>query len=277
MSSALELRGVSKAFRAIRIATDLDLRVAENEAIGILGPNGAGKTTILGLITGALSLDAGSVHLFGRDVSRLAPEARCRLGVARAYQVPQPFGDMTVFENLMVGAAFGANANLSRAQQRSLQILEDCGLAAQANTPAGRLTLLNRKRLELARALATEPKVLLLDEIAGGLNQHECEDLVAPHQARTCGRRHHRLDRARSPRAAVGGDTGARALSGQVHRRRAAAGRDPRPQGCRNLYGDRGRWLRRRCSASRRWRPSTAISRRFSASTSSLAAAASSR
>ena len=99
--------------------------------------------------------------------------------MARAYQVPQPFGDMTVFENLMVGAAFGANAGLKRAQAQALDVLAQCGLAAHANTPAGRLTLLNRKRLELARALATEPKVLLLDEIAGGLTQPECEDLVA--------------------------------------------------------------------------------------------------
>jgi branched-chain amino acid transport system ATP-binding protein len=179
MIPALELRGVSKAFRAIRIAADLDLSVAENEAIGILGPNGAGKTTILGLVTGTLALDAGAVFYFGRDLARLATEERCRLGLARAYQVPQPFGDMTVFENLMVGAAYGANAGLKRAQGRALEVLEQCGLAAHANTPAGRLTLLNRKRLELARALATEPKVLLLDEIAGGLTQHECEDLVA--------------------------------------------------------------------------------------------------
>ena len=179
MTPALELRGVSKAFRAIRIAADLDLSVAENEAIGILGPNGAGKTTILGLVTGTLALDAGAVFYFGRDLARLPTEARCRLGLARAYQVPQPFGDMTVFENLMVGAAYGANAGLKRAQGRALEVLEQCGLAAHANTPAGRLTLLNRKRLELARALATEPKVLLLDEIAGGLTQHECEDLVA--------------------------------------------------------------------------------------------------
>ena len=179
MTAALELRHVSKAFRAIRIATDLDLTVAQGEAIGVLGPNGAGKTTILGLVTGTLSLDAGAVFYFGRDISRLPTEARCRLGIARAYQTPQPFGDMSVFENLMVAAAFGAQASLARARDRSLQILEDCGLAAHANTPAGRLTLLNRKRLELARALATEPKVLLLDEIAGGLAQHECGDLIA--------------------------------------------------------------------------------------------------
>jgi branched-chain amino acid transport system ATP-binding protein len=179
MTPALELRRVSKSFRAIHIAAELDLVVAQNEAVGILGPNGAGKTTILGLITGTLKLDAGAVVYFGRDVSRLPTEQRCRLGIARAYQVPQPFGQMTVFENLMVGAAFGAKVNLARARDRSCRVLEDCGLIERANTPAGRLTLLDRKRLELARALATDPKVLLLDEIAGGLTQHECEDLVA--------------------------------------------------------------------------------------------------
>ena len=179
MTPALELRRVSKAFRAIRIADEIDLTVGQGEAVGVLGPNGAGKTTILGLITGALNLDGGEVHSFGRDISRLAPEARCRLGIARAYQVPQPFGDMSVFENLMVGAAFGAGANLRRAQARALDVLEQCGLAGLANAPAGKLTLLNRKRLELARALATDPKLLLLDEIAGGLTQPECEDLVA--------------------------------------------------------------------------------------------------
>ena len=178
MTPALELRRVSKSFRAIHIATEIDLVVAPKEAVGILGPNGAGKTTILGLITGTLKLDAGAVVYFGRDVSRLPTEERCRLGIARAYQVPQPFGEMTVFENLMVGAAFGAKVSLSRARDRSCQVLEDCGLVERANTPAGRLTLLDRKRLELARALATDPKVLLLDEIAGGLTQHECEDLV---------------------------------------------------------------------------------------------------
>ena len=179
MTAALELRHVSKAFRAIRIASELDLTVADGEAIGVLGPNGAGKTTILGLITGTLSLDSGSVHYFGREISRLPTQLRCRAGIARAYQTPQPFGDMTVFENLMVGACFGAGASLARAGDRSLQILAQCGLLAHANTPAGRLALLDRKRLELARALATEPKVLLLDEIAGGLTQHECGDLIA--------------------------------------------------------------------------------------------------
>lgn len=179
MTVALALRNVSKSFGAIRIATGIELEIRENEAVGILGPNGAGKTTILGLITGTLGLDAGSVEFYGRDILRLSTEARCRLGIARAYQVPQPFGDMTVFENLLVAACFGAGQNIAAAQLRSLDILEACGLAGLANAHAGSLTLLNRKRLELARALATQPRILLLDEIAGGLTQHECDELIA--------------------------------------------------------------------------------------------------
>ena len=179
MTVVLALRNISKSYGAIRIATDLDLEVSQGEAVGILGPNGAGKTTILGLITGTVRPDKGTIDFGGRDINRLTPEARCRMGIARAFQVPQPFGDMTVFENLVVAASFGGNAGMAQAHRSSLDILARCGLADLANAPAGSLTLLNRKRLELARALASNPKVLLLDEIAGGLNQHECEDLIA--------------------------------------------------------------------------------------------------
>ena len=179
MAAVLALRNVSKSFGAITIAKDLDCAVEQGEAVGVLGPNGAGKTTLLGLITGTIAPNAGFVEYEGRDINRVSPESRCRMGIARAFQVPQPFNEMTVFENLTVAACYGAQVGQPAAQRRSLTILDQCGLMAEANTPAGRLTLLNRKRLELSRALATEPKVLLLDEIAGGLNQHECEDLVA--------------------------------------------------------------------------------------------------
>jgi branched-chain amino acid transport system ATP-binding protein len=179
MSVVLALRKVSKTFGTIVIASELDLFVEQGEAVGILGPNGAGKTTLLGLITGTLALDGGRIEYEGQDIARLTPERRCQLGIARAFQVPQPFGEMTVFENLAVAASFGANAPQREAHRRSVEILEQCGLAAHANEAAGRLTLLNRKRLELARALATDPRILLLDEIAGGLTEHECQDLVA--------------------------------------------------------------------------------------------------
>ncbi|HTO65844.1 MAG TPA: ABC transporter ATP-binding protein [Bradyrhizobium sp.] len=179
MATALALKNVSKSFGAIHIATGLDLVVGDNEAVGVLGPNGAGKTTILGLIAGTLALDAGSIEFQGRDISRLPTHERCRLGIARAYQVPQPFSDMTVFENLMVAACFGARQGLVAAQSHCLETLDTCGLSGLADIRAGRLTLLDRKRLELARALASRPKLLLLDEIAGGLTQHECDELVA--------------------------------------------------------------------------------------------------
>jgi branched-chain amino acid transport system ATP-binding protein len=179
MSPILALRNVDKAFGAIVIAHDLSLDVAAGEALGILGPNGAGKTTLLGMITGTLAPDRGTVSFEGRDVSRLPPDKRCRLGIARAFQIPQPFGDMTVFENLAVAASFGGGLGQSEAHRRSLAILEQCGLFDKANRMAGSLTLLDRKRLELARALATSPRLLLLDEVAGGLTDHECRDLVA--------------------------------------------------------------------------------------------------
>ena len=178
MAPVLALRNISKSYGAIKIATDLDMEVQEGEAVGILGPNGAGKTTLLGLITGTVKPDAGGVDYQGTDISGLSPEARCRRGLSRAFQVPQPFANMTVFENLVVAASFGANLPARDAHRSSLDVLDRCGLISLANEHAGRLTLLNRKRLELARALASRPKVLLLDEIAGGLNQHESEDLV---------------------------------------------------------------------------------------------------
>jgi branched-chain amino acid transport system ATP-binding protein len=150
MSPILALDRISKRFGAIVIADAIDLALAEGEALGIIGPNGAGKTTLFGIMTGTVAPDAGRVTFAGRDVTHLTPARRCAMGIARSFQIPQPFGGMTVFENLVVAAAF-----------------------------AGTLTLLDRKRLELARALATGPKVLLLDEVAGGLTEHECAALVA--------------------------------------------------------------------------------------------------
>lgn len=178
MVELLSLRDVSKSFGAIVVADRLNFSVSQGEAVGILGPNGAGKTTLMGLITGTLAPDAGQIRFEGQDISGLPTHQRCRRGIARAFQVPQPFGDMTVFENLVVAATFGAQNSAREAQRRCLEILAQCGLTARANEAAGQLTLLNRKRLELARALATRPKLLLLDEVAGGLTEHECHDLI---------------------------------------------------------------------------------------------------
>jgi branched-chain amino acid transport system ATP-binding protein len=175
----LELGGLSKSFGALVIAADLDLAVGQGEAVGILGPNGAGKTTLFGMITGTVRPDAGRVRFADHDVTSLPPEARCRRGIARSFQVPQPFGDMTVFENLLVAAVFGDAAHERDATAHCLEILTKCGLIGKANQKASGLRLLDRKRLELARALATRPRLLLLDEVAGGLTEHECHDLIA--------------------------------------------------------------------------------------------------
>ena len=178
MLPILALDTISKRFGAIVIAEAIDLVVAPGEALGIIGPNGAGKTTLFGIMTGTIAPDAGQVLFDGADITRMPPPRRCRLGIARSFQIPQPFGDMTVFENLVVAAAFGAARRERDAYRPCMDILEQCGLAAAANRRAGSLTLIDRKRLELARALATNPRVLLLDEVAGGLTEPECAALV---------------------------------------------------------------------------------------------------
>jgi branched-chain amino acid transport system ATP-binding protein len=178
MPPILALDKISKRFGAIVIAESIDLALAPGEALGIIGPNGAGKTTLFGIMTGTIAPDAGRVTFEGADITRLSPPRRCRMGMARSFQIPQPFGDMTVFENLVVAAAFGARRRERDAYAPCMDILAQCGLADAANRRAGGLTLLDRKRLELARALATHPRVLLLDEVAGGLTEHECAALV---------------------------------------------------------------------------------------------------
>ncbi len=175
----LALDKISKRFGAIVIADKIDLSLAQGEALGIIGPNGAGKTTLFGLINGIVAPDAGRVLYAGSDITPMPPARRCRLGIGRSFQIPLPFAGMSVFENLVVAAAFGANNREHAAYDRCMEILEQCGLADQANRPSGSLPLLDRKRLELARALATDPKVLLLDEVAGGLTEHECHVLIA--------------------------------------------------------------------------------------------------
>ncbi len=174
----LALHDVSKAYGALKVTDGITLAVEEGQTLGILGPNGAGKTTLFNLISGDVRVDSGRVEYEGRDVTALAPHQRCRSGIGRSYQVPQPFGAMTVFENLVTAACFGGGQAEREAWETAVEVLEKTGLKAHANKPAGGLTLLNRKRLELARALATKPKLLLLDEIAGGLTEHEAAVLV---------------------------------------------------------------------------------------------------
>jgi branched-chain amino acid transport system ATP-binding protein len=205
LAALLELEGLSKSFGALKVIDGLDVRLHDGEALGVVGPNGAGKTTMLHLAAGQLRPDAGRVRLDGRDLTGLPARARCQLGLARTYQVPQPFSGMTTYENVLVGASFGRagggpggsslaprwiggpggsslaprRAGDGDAHAASLAALELAGLTGRANRLAGSLTLLERKRLELARALATGPRVLLLDEVAGGLTEPEVHQLVA--------------------------------------------------------------------------------------------------
>src|SRR6185503_8256976 len=178
MAPILALETISKRFGAVVVADGIDLGLNQGEALGIIGPNGAGKTSLFGIAAGTLAPDAGRVVFAGEDITRLPAERRCRKGLARSFQIPQPFTGMTVFENVVVAAAFGANEREAAVYDRCADLLERCGLASKANRPAAGLTLLDRKRLELARALATKPRVLLLDEVAGGLTEHECALLV---------------------------------------------------------------------------------------------------
>jgi len=178
MAPLLALDNISKRFGAVVVADSIALALADGEALGIIGPNGAGKTTLFGIATGTVTPDAGRVVYAGEDITRLPPERRCRKGIARSFQVPQPFSGMTVFENVVVAAAFAGGASEAAVYEPCAELLERCGLADKANRRAGSLTLLDRKRLELARALATRPRVLLLDEVAGGLSEHECATLV---------------------------------------------------------------------------------------------------
>ncbi len=178
MTAILRLDGVSKSFGALKVIDDLSISLAQGEALGVIGPNGAGKSTMFNLITGGVAPGAGRILFADRDITRLAPPARCRLGIGRSYQIPQPFAGMTVFENVLVGATFGGGRPERHCHDPCIAVLETTGLLGKANRLAGSLTLLERKRLELARALSIGPRVLLLDEIAGGLTEGECQALV---------------------------------------------------------------------------------------------------
>jgi branched-chain amino acid transport system ATP-binding protein len=174
----LVLDKLCKSFGSVVVADQIDLAVARGEALGIVGPNGAGKSSLFNLIGGSLAADRGRILLNGGDVTALKPSARCRAGIGRSFQIPRPFAGMTVFENLLVAAIHGGGCSEAGAVRRCGAILDRTGLSRRADDRAGRLTLLERKRLELARALATEPKLLLLDEIAGGLTEAECRSLI---------------------------------------------------------------------------------------------------
>ncbi len=173
----LSLKNLNKRYGALIVTDGVHLDVVKGEIVGILGPNGAGKTTLFNLIAGTVRADSGQVYFKDEDVSAKSAADRCKMGVSRSFQVPHPFTGMTVFENILVGAAFGGTA--IDAEAHALKVMELTGMKSKANHLAGSITLLERKRLEMARALATQPELLLLDEIAGGLTERECQSLLA--------------------------------------------------------------------------------------------------
>jgi branched-chain amino acid transport system ATP-binding protein len=175
--SLLVARGISKRFGGVQAVSALDLDVADGEVVGLIGPNGAGKTTAFNLLSGFLAPDAGEIRFRGRSVLGLKPHAICALGLARTFQIVRPFPRLTVLDNVLVGA-FGRHADAAEARDRAHGVVERVGLAAKASTLAAGLTLAERKRVELARALATEPALLLLDEVMAGLNPTEIATLV---------------------------------------------------------------------------------------------------
>jgi len=175
----LELRQISRRFGGLRVIERLDLHVARGEILGVLGPNGAGKSTLFNLVAGVIEPNEGVVLYQGRDLTRMKVWDRRRLGIGRTYQVPKPFAHLSVFENVLVAAVHGGGLSIAEGRREAGAALELCGLAGRAGQTAGLLSLLDLKRLELAKAIAKQPDLLLLDEIAGGLTEAECDQLIA--------------------------------------------------------------------------------------------------
>jgi branched-chain amino acid transport system ATP-binding protein len=176
--SLLQLQGVSKKFGQVVVAEEVSFEIGAGDALGIVGPNGAGKTSLFAIISGDISADSGTVVFDGRNITHLSAAKRARAGIGRTYQVPRPFEKMTVFENTLLAAQQGGRSRGPKSYLLAYGALERTGLADFANASAGSMTLLRRKRLELARALATDPRVVLLDEIAGGLTDLEVVELT---------------------------------------------------------------------------------------------------
>jgi branched-chain amino acid transport system ATP-binding protein len=175
----LAAAGIRKRFGALVVLDGVDFAVGADEAVGIVGPNGAGKTTLLSILSGAQPPTSGFVSYRNSDVTRLDSASRCRLGLIRTHQIPRPFNGMTVFENIFVAAANGGSFDRSECYDRVVDAISLCGMNKVANRRAETLGLLDRKRLELARALGAAPKLLLLDEIGGGLTDAEASELIA--------------------------------------------------------------------------------------------------
>ncbi len=175
--SLLEVRGVSKRFGGVQAVKDLSFTLDDGQVVALIGPNGAGKTTVFGVLSGFLRPDGGDVRFRGRSIASLRPHDICALGLVRTFQIVRPFPHLSVLRNVMVGA-LGRHGNPAEAERRARAVMEEVGLAPKSALPAASLTLAERKRLELARALATEPALLLLDEVMAGLNDTETEAVV---------------------------------------------------------------------------------------------------
>ncbi|MCX5495612.1 ABC transporter ATP-binding protein [Kaistia dalseonensis] len=178
MAPVLQVQNLSRRFGQIVVAHDLSFAVAHGECLGIIGPNGAGKTSVFNLLAGVIQPQAGRILLNGEDITSLSQDKRTSRGVGRTYQVPQPFGQLTAFENVLTAASYGGRLRGAKASERAAEVLALTGLSRKADLPAGGLPLLDRKRLELARAMALSPCLLLLDEIAGGLTEAEVHELI---------------------------------------------------------------------------------------------------
>jgi branched-chain amino acid transport system ATP-binding protein len=179
MTELLRVKGLSKSFGEIKVADNVDFELGLGECLGVIGPNGAGKSSLLNLIVGLVRADAGSIELDGREIVDLAPHRRARLGVGRAFQIPQPFPHLSVYENVLVAACYGGGLHGDVAATWAMDVLDRTSLDAKADTLSGALPLIDRKRLEFAKALASKPRLILLDEIAAGLTEPEVERLVA--------------------------------------------------------------------------------------------------
>lgn len=178
MPPILKINHLSKSFGKVSAVNDLSFEVDQGEILGVIGPNGAGKTTVFNLITGEIRPDTGEIIFNGKDVTHDPTFRKCRIGIARTYQIPKPFLNMTVLENLLVGAIYGGHMNYSTSKRRCEEILEKTGLVSKIDAVAGSLPLFDRKRMELAKALSTNPRLLLVDEVAGGLTEPEVEEVL---------------------------------------------------------------------------------------------------
>ncbi|MFZ5865997.1 MAG: ABC transporter ATP-binding protein [Thermodesulfobacteriota bacterium] len=178
MAPLLEVRNVTCRFGALEALSEVEFHLREGEILGIIGPNGAGKTTLFNVITGSIGPSSGEVIFEGRKITGKKPYRICRLGIARTSQIARPFPGLTVLENVLIAAAYGKGLSLERARSEAREILTSVGLGAVADVTPTAISLASRRRLELARALATGPRVLLLDENMAGLTSGEIEDML---------------------------------------------------------------------------------------------------